>query len=89
MKNFSSREKEVIKIIGRRKITISKISEELFKGKNKPLDANITVGNTVIRIIKKCEHYELNWTYEKKRVLNKMIIERVIRDENNSCKKSN
>jgi hypothetical protein len=80
VKNFSSREKEIIKIIGRRKITISKIREELFKGKNKPLDANINVGNSVIRIIKKCEHYDLSWTYEKKRVLNKMIITRIKKD---------
>lgn len=65
---FSEREDEIIKIIGRRKIAIRDISEELFRDVvNKPFDCEIGVGNSIRRIMEKCQFHELDWTFEKER----------------------
>lgn len=76
MINFSKREGEIIKIIGRcKKLTVKEICEKLFDGRDdKPFDAEISVGNTIRRIIEKCEHYKLDWTLRRQRVNNKMFI---------------
>lgn len=69
---FSPRESEILKTIGRGKLTFLEIS-----WKTVPLnviDAEITVSNSVRRIIKKCIHYNLKWTLGKKRVGNKMVV---------------
>ena len=69
---FSMREKDIIKTIGRKKVTIADIANKVV-----PLDvvdATITVSNSVRRIIKKCDHYKLEWTLGKKRVGNKIVI---------------
>lgn len=79
MEHFSSREQEVIKIVGRKKVTLEQIINELFEDKNKPFDTAISVSNTIRRIIKKCEYYKLNWTYEKTRTLNKLTLKKVKR----------
>jgi hypothetical protein len=73
---FSEREEAIIKIIGRKKMTIKDICEELFSDTrtNRPFDAEISVGNTIRRIVEKCEYNKLDWTLFKKRVGFKMLI---------------
>ena len=51
---FSVREEKILKILGRRKMTYQEIAEKLFDD-DKPLDAEIAVGNSIRRIMKKCE----------------------------------
>lgn len=75
MEMFSEREQQVIKIVGTRKLTLHDISLELFKGsRDKPFDTEISVANTVRRIIKKCSHYKLKWILVKNRDDKKLFI---------------
>lgn len=73
---FSEREEKIIKIIGRKKITISDIDESLFTDETRPLDSTIHVANSVSRIIEKCEYHKLNWTLEKNRKDRKLYVKR-------------
>lgn len=73
---FSEREKQIIKIIGRRKVTIAQITSELFKG-NKILNGEQSVAYSVSRIIKKCGYYKTPWTLNKSRSNKKLYIKRV------------
>lgn len=72
---FSNRENKIIKIIGRKKITLAEISDDLFEG-DSPLDGVILVSSSVRRIIRKCEYYSLDWTITRKRENKKLIIRR-------------
>lgn len=75
---FSEREIKIIRIIGKKKLTIEDVSSELFKGdKNTPFDANITVSNSIRRIINKCAFYSSHWTLTKERSNGKMYIKKV------------
>lgn len=74
MNVFSDREKKIIKIIGRSKTTLSKINTRLFKEEDEPLNGQIMVANSLIRIAKKCKYYKLDWTIAKNRVNGKLII---------------
>ena len=66
---FSDRETAIIKIIGKKKMTLSEIATTLFMHSyEKPFDPTIAVANSVSRIIKKCKHHKLDWTYVKNRV---------------------
>ena len=77
---FSNREQKILKIIGRKKLRLYEIAEELFKGEKKvPLDPTIVVANSVTRIIRKCEHFNVGWTLDKIRVHNKLYIKRMKR----------
>lgn len=71
---LSDREKAIVKIIGSKTKTLEEISSELFKNTKKPFDTNICVANSVRRIIKKCDHYKLDWTLIKNRENNKLLI---------------
>jgi hypothetical protein len=74
---LSTREDSIIKILGKRKMTIKEISEELFKDhhpNDRPFDAEISVGNSIRRIIEKCEHYAPGWTLIKERKGNRLLI---------------
>lgn len=79
---FSKREEEILKIIGRKKITIKVICEELFvhtHPSERPFDAEISVGNSVRRIIEKCDYNRLNWTLSKGKMKGgKLLISKVI-----------
>lgn len=75
MKNFSDREEKIIKIIGRKKMTLTEISSELFRDE-KVFDGNIKVASTVNRIIKKCSYHELNWKLSKIREYGKLYIKK-------------
>lgn len=83
MEHFSERETKIINILGRKKLTIEQISNELFKKCVNPLDHTIVISNSVRRIIKKCDHYNLTWTLIKNRENQKLVI----RKENKKCLK--
>ncbi len=76
--HFSEREEAILKIVGDKKtMTLKKIAERLFEHygpSGKPFDTEISVGNSVRRIIKKCYHYNLQWTLNKSRIDGKLII---------------
>lgn len=77
---FSKRESAIIKIIGRKKMTIRSLCEEIFlHDTNKPFDAEISVGNTVRRIIEKCDYYKLDWTFIKTKVGARFLISKEIK----------
>jgi hypothetical protein len=77
MKHFSERETNIILIIGRKNMTLSGISKQLFRrDPSSPLDPEIAVANSIRRIIKKCDHHKLKWTLEKTRANNKLTIKR-------------
>jgi hypothetical protein len=74
---FSQREEAILKIIGRKKMTLRLIAEELFTDdhpSDKPMEPEITVGNTIRRIIKKCKHHNLDWTLVRKKMGGKLLI---------------
>lgn len=76
MSVFSDREQKIIKIIGRKKVTLNEIAVELFKEGNEPFESDIAVGNSVRRIIKKCTHHNLEWNLNKIREHNKLLIKK-------------
>lgn len=62
---FSPTEKVIIKIIGRRKITIAEITEKYLEDADPaPITPNNYIGLVVRRIVAKCNHYKLNWTLD-------------------------
>ncbi len=66
---FSPSEKQVIKIIGRRKITVAEITEKYFDEITvAPLNPNNYIAGLVRRISLKCRYYRLNWTLDGKGV---------------------
>ena len=75
---FSIREEKIINIIGRKKLRINDITFELFReDKNAPFDSNITVSNSIRRIIKKCDYYKIGWTLEKNRKDGEILVSKV------------
>ena len=76
MKHFSERESAIIKIIGKKSVTVEDISNQLFK-LGAPLDSGVLITNSIRRIIKKCQHHELEWTLSKDRSKGKMTLKRV------------
>ena len=75
MKRFSNREEKIIKIVGRKKMTLEEISEKLF-GRVRPFNSGILVSNSVRTIIKKCRYYNHKWTLIKTREANRLHIKR-------------
>jgi len=76
---LSNRERDILKIIGRRSVGLSLIANELFRRVDKPpFDPEITVNNSIKRIIKKCKHYKMNWTLEITKVNGKSVIKKVL-----------
>ena len=74
---FSEREDMILKLVSKKKMTYSEIAKEVFKEfHNGPFDTEISVGNSVRRIISKCEHYNLNWTLTKTREGGKLLIKK-------------
>lgn len=75
---FSPREREIIKILGKKKLTLLQIAGDLFKKESKPLEPAITVNNSVRRINKKCEYHQFLWKLEVTKLNGKSIIKRVM-----------
>lgn len=63
---FSGREREILKIIGRRKMSMTEIKEKVFENSTdgEPLNANILISVAIRQIIKKCEKSRLPWTLD-------------------------
>lgn len=60
---FSDHEHLVVDIIGRKKLTITKIAEEFYKTLDtESIDQNSYIASVIRRINKKCEFYGLAWT---------------------------
>jgi hypothetical protein len=71
---FSERETQIIKIIGRKKLTVKEISAELFQDESKkPFDACVGINNSIRRINEKCAFYKVEWTLQR----NKLLISKV------------
>lgn len=73
---FSEREEKVIKIIGRKNLTIGEIAEQLFDEEDRPFEPRISVSNCVRRIVEKCKHHKLNWTLTKTKVNNVLFVKK-------------
>ena len=58
---FSETEERVLKIIGRKKISISDITKTLYKGERRLTGNNSTAG-VIRRINMKCEHHGTTWS---------------------------
>ena len=60
---FSAAEEQVLKILGRRKMTIYELTERYYADAiNIPMDPENYIGRVVRRITKKCTHFKLSWT---------------------------
>lgn len=73
---FSPRETEILKLLGRRRMTYNNIALELFPHPI-PIDAEISVGNSIRRIIKKCEAEKLKFQIVKKKINGYMTVWRI------------
>jgi len=74
---FSQREEDIVKAIGRGKLTFKEIADKIFEHSyDRPFDDVITVSNSVNRIIKKCEKYMHPWTLTKSKKNGRIIIKK-------------
>lgn len=74
---FSDREVLILDTLGRRRMTYSQIADEIFSKRDKPLDAEIAVGNSVRRIMMKCEAGKLSFQLVKKKINGYMTVWRI------------
>ena len=70
---FSDREEKIIKIIGKKEMTLGDIAQKLFADEM-PMDANIKVNNSVNRITTKCTWYKQSWTLTKTKENNRIVV---------------
>lgn len=72
---FSEREQLILKVIGKKQnMTIKDITKEVLGKESEIFDAEITIGNSIRRIIKKCEVFKIHWTLTKHKIDGRMII---------------
>ena len=63
---FSPREEKIIKLLSLKKRSLEDVSDILFKDDlTAHFDKTITISNSIHRINRKCEHYQLPWTISK------------------------
>lgn len=63
---FSDRERLILRVIGNKKMTIGEITEKVFyNSESLVFDREVSISNAIRRIIKKCEHYKLDWTLKR------------------------
>lgn len=65
---FSEHEKMVLKILGRRKMTIHEIADEFYHSREVELAPRNYVAFVIRRITAKCKKMKLKWTLEGKGV---------------------
>lgn len=59
---FSPTEKEILKVLGKKKMTISEITEKFYSsGRSKPLEPNNYIASALSRIAKKAKFHDLSW----------------------------
>lgn len=73
---FSKREMLILKSLGRKRMTLEQISNEIFKTGDKPIDDRVTIGNSIRRINVKCTRNNLDWYLRKSRTNNKLTIKK-------------
>lgn len=59
--NLSTNEQRVLEILGRKKMTISEITVEFYRGHQLPIFANNVISMVVRNINKKCVHNKSDW----------------------------
>lgn len=66
---FSRSEEEILKVLGRRKMSVQQITEKFFSDSTRvePMQPNNYIGSALRRIAKKAEHFDLNWRLAGKR----------------------
>ena len=74
---ISVREQKIIDVLGRRRMTYESLSNEVFADTEAPFDSQISIGNSVRRIIKKCEAEKLKWTLVKKKINTRLVVWRI------------
>lgn len=57
---FSPNENKILEIVGRKKMTITEITQKFYNGKG-PVSASTIVSNAIRRINFKCEYHKLDW----------------------------
>ena len=58
---FSPLENKILKILGRRKLTVTQITGSIFNRRKKSIDANNGIAHAIRRINSKCDYHRLNW----------------------------
>ncbi len=58
---FSPHESEILKIIGKRKVTIAEITAEFYAERTKLFDSSNYIASVVRRINRKCDHIKAPW----------------------------
>ena len=66
MLKFSEHEKMILKILGRRKMTVKELSEEFYSSRQVELASRNYVNMIIRRIAAKCEIHQVNWTIKGK-----------------------
>ncbi len=65
--HFSEAEQQVLKILGRKKMTIQDIAEDFYHdgdSHHEIVDPGNYIANVVRRIKRKCEFFKLDWTID-------------------------
>jgi len=65
---FSEHENLVLKILGKRRMTIEEISEEFYHSRQLPSESRNYVAGVIRRIERKCDRLKLEWTLHGKGV---------------------
>ena len=71
---FSPREEKILNVLGRRRMTYQSLVDEVFTLGDVPFDAEISIGNSVRKIIKKCEAAKLKWILVKKKINGRLVV---------------
>jgi hypothetical protein len=58
---FSGSEHKLLKILGRRKMTISELTEEFYSEISRPINGNNSVAQIVRKINEKCDFWDLKF----------------------------
>lgn len=58
---FSPTETKVLKILGKKKATITELADTYFEKGKKPYDPNGVISSAVLRINRKCKYHNLDW----------------------------
>lgn len=58
---FSPLQIKVLRVLGRRRLSIEKITQGVYAHKKRPVDSTNGVGQAVRRINRKCKYHKLPW----------------------------
>ncbi len=61
LNHFSPTEKKIIKTLGKRRMTITQLTEKMYKDEE-PLNARNNISSAILHINKKCKYYKLDWS---------------------------